>query len=125
MLNGKTRYLFPKVMGLYRIDTDPYYQRIVEAYSNRGRAAIVVWASDNWFESELAHPDGAQRFIFQFNIVNGCHACGTGFVSRFAFDFGPDGQLRQFVPLGICRRRPAGTEVPAIPDCPPSQLPDP
>lgn len=98
------------------IQNDPNYDALIASFPS-----LRLWSTDNVFESLDASPQGGQRFIFQFYLVNGCHACVTGYMARVALDFASDGTYYSFPRLlGLCRANWAqGTSVAdAVPDCP-------
>jgi hypothetical protein len=58
-------------------------------------------------------PEQGQRFIFDIVLLNGCRACGTGYVAQAALDFGPDGTYYGVVPLSIlCMPPSSGSASP-------------
>jgi hypothetical protein len=66
-----------------------------------GEDDLVLWAADEVFESEEAR-EGGQRFIFQFDLKDGCHACSMGYWARVAYDFDEFGTYLGTTPLNIC-----------------------
>jgi hypothetical protein len=79
------------------IQRDSAYDALAAAFPNLG-----VWSYDEVFEGFSESPDGTQRFVFQFTLNDGCHACGTGYHARIAFEFAPDGTYKWSIPLGVC-----------------------
>ena len=59
--------------------------------------------------------------MFQFEIVNGCHACGTGYSERIAYDFTQQGVFVGAFLSGACRTSAAEVIVPGVTACPPLQ----
>jgi hypothetical protein len=53
------------------------------------------------FEMVTAAPEGGRRYIFDNALINGCRACGTGYVARLALDFDSSGGYLGAVPLDI------------------------
>jgi hypothetical protein len=83
--------------------------------------ALEIFAGENAFEAEYDLPFEGQQFVFQFEVVNGCHACGTGYRERVSFDFGQQGVfVGQFL-SGLCRASEAEVIVPGVLPCPPVQ----
>jgi len=107
------------------IELDPAYKGLDAAFPKGDRpVGLLLWPTHQIFEAIGASPQGGQRFIFQFEVVNGCHACGTGYFARVAFDFAPDGTYlgADPRPLGLCKGSgPDVTPVvPSIAACPSS-----
>ena len=97
------------------IQRDPAYEALFGAFPDLG-----IWTYDEVFEGFSELPDGTERFVFQFTLNDGCHACGTGYHARIAFEFAPDGTYRWPIPLGVCDARypnvtPVATSVPPCP----------
>jgi hypothetical protein len=99
------------------IRLDPNYDALVPSFPD-----LSLWPGDNVFEALTTSDHGGQRFVLQFSLVDGCHACGTGYFVRVAFDFDTDGTYRGVSsrPLGLCEGRgpdvtPVATSVPACP----------
>lgn len=46
-------------------------------------------------------PEGGQRFIAEYKLLNGCHACAQVGTARFAYDFAADGKLTGVKFIGI------------------------
>ena len=51
----------------------------------------MFWGLSPSFESLGTSPEGGQRFIFDYRVLDGCHACVILGYIRAAFDFAPDG----------------------------------
>jgi hypothetical protein len=98
------------------LHADPVYEALLTQSSD-----LILWPSDNLFEDRGLSPDGDQRFIFQHYLVDGCHACTTDYLARYAFDFASDGAFQGAALLGPCRlSRSLGTPTPVVvPLCPP------
>ena len=84
-------------------------------------AALEISAGDNAFEDEFDLPIDGQQFVFQFEIVDGCRACGTGYNERIAYDFSQQGVFIGAFLSGACRGPDAEVFVPGITACPPVQ----
>jgi hypothetical protein len=52
---------------------------------------IMFWAPGPKFVEMDMTDDGGQSFVFDYRLLDGCHACAILAYARFAFDFGPDG----------------------------------
>ena len=62
---------------------------------------VMFWAPGPTLESMDTLPDGGQRFVFDYRLLDGCHACAIVGTARFAFDFAPDGTTAGNRFLGI------------------------
>lgn len=92
------------------VRTDPTYAALARRYSQ-----MIMWNGDNHFEGMEARPNGGQRFVFGFNLVDGCHACEVLGVARVAFDFDETGRFlgRSFLPP---ETQEQATPTPPAPD---------
>jgi hypothetical protein len=52
---------------------------------------ITFWDPGPRPEPMTQSADGGQEFVFDYRLLDGCHACAILGYARFAFDFGPDG----------------------------------
>ena len=80
------------------------YAGLKAAYPN-----VTFWGPGPTLESMDTLPDGGQRFIFDYRLLDGCHACAIVGTARFAFDFAPDGTNEGTRFLGIGPAPTAGT----------------
>ena len=100
LLNGTPSVLvveeLSKSLGT-AIQRDPAYEALVRAFPDLG-----MWSYDEVFEGFSESRDETQRFVFQLTLNDGCHACGTGYHARMAFEFAPDGTYIGTSPLGVC-----------------------
>ena len=117
-LNGTPLVVYPEeeVRPVY-IELDPDYDVLVASFPH-----LSLWPGHGALETLSTLEGGGQRFVLQFDLVDGCHACGTGYRARIAFDFGVDGTYLGIgsFPLGLCwGGGPDVTPVsPSVPDCP-------
>jgi hypothetical protein len=81
----------------------------------------MLFAAGNDFEAVTALATGGQRFVFHFDVVDGCQECSTGYRERAAFDFDAGGSYLGASLLGLCRSAPGGVELPGTAACPPTQ----
>lgn len=98
------------------IANDATYGTLVASFPD-----LLLWPNDNVFEMLDGSPQGGQRLLFQFYLVDGCHACVTGYMARVALDFASDGTYLSFGALSLCRADWARDETPAaesVPACP-------
>lgn len=117
-LNGTPLVVYPvDEVGPVSIWADPNYDALVAWFPD-----LFLWPGGSVFEALSTSQEGGQRFVLQFHLVDGCHACGTGYFARVAFDFGVDGTYVGAGPwtLGLCwGGGPDVTPVSAlIPACP-------
>ena len=76
--------------------SDPMFASLIASYPN-----VMFWGSGPVFEAVDASPSGGQRFIFDYRMLDGCHACATVAFARIAFDFAPDGTYQSTQRLGL------------------------
>jgi hypothetical protein len=128
LLNGDPDIVYVEEGGgELSVKEDPEFDALVEAIGTvtplNGSPAdtLEIFAGENVFEAEHNLPFEGQQFVFQFEVVNGCHACGTGYSERVSFDFGQQGVfVGQFL-SGLCRTSGAEVLVPGVLPCPPVQ----
>ena len=118
LLNGTPSVVLAEAEGRpveVAIERDPAYDTLITEFPD-----LLLWPPDNVFEAFGSAADQGQRFILQFYLVNGCHACVTGYMARVAMDFAPDGTYSFPRLLGLCRADWShGTPVAAsVPVCP-------
>ena len=75
---------------------DRHYQSFSKKFPK-----IMLWASHHDFEKMESLPQGGQRFIFKFLMLNGCHACEIAGWARIAFDFDQSGRLAATNLIGL------------------------
>lgn len=85
-----------------------------------GYAEPTVWPGHQFLEGVRALDSGGAAFTVQFDVVNGCHACGTGYRLRLVFAFGPRGAYEGTSVAGLCRTEDARVAVDGVPDCVPA-----
>ncbi len=90
LLGGSPAVVLPET-EVAGIDTagwssDPMFASLKAAYPS-----IMFWGSGPALEMIGTAPSGGQRFIFDYRMLDGCHACATVALARIAFDFAPDG----------------------------------
>jgi hypothetical protein len=118
LLNGTPKVVYPESEAQSAaIELDPNYDALAATFP-----ALGLWPGDNVFEALTTVDSGGQRFVLQFRLVDGCHACGTGYSARVAFDFDTDGTYLGVGarPLAVCWA--GGTDVTpvaaSVPACP-------
>jgi hypothetical protein len=82
---------------------------------------LVLWTTDETFES-VQRSASRTRFIFQWSLNDGCHACATGYLARAALEFAPDGTYLGPAALNICWGTGNAKDLSRVvdaPDCPP------
>lgn len=55
------------------------------------RPNAIFWGHSPGFEGVDTSPQGGQRFVFRYRVLDGCHACAILGYIRVGFDFAPDG----------------------------------
>jgi hypothetical protein len=73
------------------ITRDPLYPLLKRKYPN-----LELWPAGASFVTSTFNPDGGQRFIFAYMLVDGCHACYAESSAHMAFDFSSDGAFVGF-----------------------------
>ena len=104
LLNGAPSPIFAEEEAQdVDITTDDAYYRLAAIFRPPfPTASLDISPPDEVFEQELVSPSGGQRFVFQYEIVNGCRDCGTGYMARVALDFDPFGVYNGASLIGIC-----------------------
>ena len=59
-----------------------------------GHPNAMLWAPGPRLEGMATSPQGGQRFVFDYRVLDGCHACAVLGYVRVAFDFALDGTYR-------------------------------
>ena len=70
------------------INKDPLYPSLLKKYPD-----LAMWFNGNTYKGTEKLPDGGQRILFTYYLVNGCHACGIGVDAIVAFDFDRKGKF--------------------------------
>ena len=86
---------------------DPRYARLKQRYS-----AVTLWQgdrSDREYPLLERTPDGGQRFIVRYRLLNGCHACELAGYAGYVFEFDKTGRFSGTKYLGI--EKPGGREI--------------
>lgn len=91
LLGGVPQVIFPEQQAQLSnfegtVERADGYADLKAAYPN-----VMFWAPGPAFEGTETSDDGGQRFIFDYRLLDGCHACAVVGMARFAFDFAPDG----------------------------------
>ncbi|MFH1079856.1 MAG: protease inhibitor I42 family protein [Pseudomonadota bacterium] len=78
---------------------DPRYICLKQQYP-----AVALWPGDrsgkDFLRSERT-PDGGQRFVVHYRLLNGCHACELAGYAGYAFEFDKNGRFSGTKYLGI------------------------
>lgn len=75
------------------------FQKLAAAYPH-----VSLWPGDRSDRRSVvagSTPDGGQRFIAEYKLLNGCHACALVGTARFAYDFDGKGKLTGVRFIGI------------------------
>ncbi len=90
LVNGTPRVVYAwDDLGDIDITQDPRYPDLVQKYPDLG----IEGTPSTGFEGMEQLPQGGQRFIFSYNLVDGCRVCRTGGHAFVAFDFDCTGQF--------------------------------
>jgi hypothetical protein len=113
-LNGSPSLVSSEQRGLeqLKISGDSNYSMLKKQYPQ-----LQIWGNGAGFVSEQADINGGQRFIFDYALVNYCHACYVGWQAQVAFDFSKDGTFRgtKFLKL-VQDKNFAGSPIPDTTD---------
>ena len=83
MLNGTPRVVYAADdLGYLDLTHDPAYPALVKKYPK-----LTIWESLHLFERMDRLGQDGQRFIFRYELVDGCHNCRMGSTALVAFDF--------------------------------------
>ncbi len=90
LVNGKPRVVYAlDDLGEIDIAQDPLYPDLAKKYPD----LRIEGTPSTVFEGMEQLPQGGQRFIFSYNLVDGCRVCRTGGRAFVAFDFDHAGQF--------------------------------
>lgn len=102
LVNGTSQMINPEdldKLGKIDIRLDPLYPSLARRFPQ-----IMLWSNPS-FESMQRLPTGGQRFIMQYVLLNGCHACAVAGNAHVAFDFDGTGNF-----IGIKLLRLSGVQ---------------
>ena len=124
LMNGEPSLVSPEEEGgKLAFADDPLYQTLTDAVTAAGigptPADLLIWPSDNYYESSTDLGDGGQRFVFQYEVVNSAHAGGFFYFERVGLDFDGNGQYLGVSLIGLCRSSMAELDVAGVEACPP------
>jgi hypothetical protein len=74
-----------------QLEGNPTYLRIREEFPK-----VMLFGGDRTITRPpemIVEPTKGQRFIVEYRLLNGCHACERVGRARFAFDFDPNGKF--------------------------------
>lgn len=101
MLNGSPNLVAAQSISNIDIKAGPGYQALIQRSSNP-----LLWFTDNQLYAIEPRPDGGQRFLFNYPIYNGCHACGRISDALVAFDFDSQGRFLVYTLLSVDASQP-------------------
>lgn len=97
LLGGNPLVVLPEQEGArVPVTADPAYLALHTTYPN-----LFFWTPGPTLEQMGISPSGGQRFIFDYRLLDGCHACAVVGQARIALDFSPDGTYGGATLLGI------------------------
>jgi hypothetical protein len=70
----------------YEAESSPSFQELKLAHSN-----AMFWPESPTLDHIEMSPQGGQRFVFRYRVLDGCHACAVLGYVPIAFDFTADG----------------------------------
>jgi predicted secreted protein len=82
------------------------------AYLKQQYPSVALWSGDRSgrdFPQLERTPDGGQRFIVRYRLLNGCHTCELAGYARYAFEFDKTGRFSKTKYLGI--EKPENREI--------------
>jgi hypothetical protein len=85
-----------------QLEANPTYLRIREEFPN-----VMLFGGDRTMTRPpemIVEPNKGQRFIVEYRLLNGCHACERVGEARFAFDFDPNGKFLDSTLLDVRSR---------------------
>lgn len=96
LVNGRPWLVSTELDAPPDISGDPAYPALRAAFPR-----LELWPSGAAFRAMDRLPDGGQRFVFAYPLLDGCHACTLGGYALIAHDFGPEGGYRGARLLGL------------------------
>ena len=104
LLNGSpalvsTEEIFQNGEVISAMKQDRLYPEAKNKYPN----IDIVDASNSQFTKKDILPNNTERFIFKFELKNGCHACSTEYSANVGFDFNSDGKFLKTTFLQIVK----------------------
>jgi hypothetical protein len=85
-----------------QLEGNPTYLRIKEEFPN-----VMLFGGDRTINRPpemIVEPTKGQRFIVEYRLLNGCHACERVGSAEFAFDFDPNGKFLDSTLLDVRSR---------------------
>ncbi len=83
LVNGTPRVVYAdNDLGRLDLTHDPAYPALVKKYPK-----LTIWETLHHFERMERLGQDGQRFIFSYELVDGCHNCRMGSTALVAFDF--------------------------------------
>lgn len=117
LLNGNPSPISAEDVSVDEMRVLPAYAAIWARHPN-----LVLWAQ-TIYDGMEARPDGGQRFLFSYPMLDGCRACPEIDKARAAFDFDAAGNFLGITYLDPASVAPVTAQPPAAPGPPPSSGP--
>lgn len=89
LLNGVPPLVTTELIDSVDISRARGYSALKKKYR-----ALEMWGAGARFVSAADTRGHGQRFVFAYELVDGCHACGTQHVAHVAFDFDRAGRFK-------------------------------
>jgi hypothetical protein len=87
LVGGVPAVIYPEQgVPTHEAEDSAVFQQIKAGHPN-----AWFWPSGPALNRVDASPQGGQRFIFNYRVLDGCHACAVLGYVPVGFDFGPDG----------------------------------
>ena len=89
MVGGSPSLVSSELDADINIKADPAYPGLKKKFPD-----LELWTSGASFAKMDILPNGGQRFVFEYPLVNGCHACAQAGDALIAHDFDQDGTYK-------------------------------
>ncbi|MHC1788356.1 hypothetical protein [Solidesulfovibrio sp.] len=89
LVGGSPSLVSSELDAVIDIKGDPAYPGLKKKFPD-----LELWTSGASFGKMDLLPNGGQRFVFEYPLVNGCHACALAGYALIAHDFDPDGTYK-------------------------------
>lgn len=84
------------ILSQINIRNHPQYVELAKKFPN-----ISLWPNHHQYPEAKTLADNTTQLIFNYRLLNGCHACAIGGVARIGFNFDSDGKFLGAVLLAL------------------------
>ncbi|MDD2770408.1 MAG: lysozyme inhibitor LprI family protein [Methylococcus sp.] len=112
LLNGMPSIVSTELSEPLDLSKNPNYSKIKRDFPN-----VTLWGASASLQSSKVRPNGGQRFIFSYNLLNGCHACEIAGSADIGFDFDAQGRFKG---VSLLKITPAANDSAALVGASPS-----